>query len=119
MGSVLTPIHLSANVSQTPVGPEGDSELVWFLPMAERVVRGEALRYSIVISDLWQSNQALGLGGLVASLWESRMLPVHLSQTSQDCREKRVGKGWIKQKEGLTKGSGMSSPTVKGRRLFC
>lgn len=63
MGSILTPIRISANVSQTPVGPEGDSDLVWFLPMAGIVVREEALRYYIVISDLWQSNLALGLGG--------------------------------------------------------
>lgn len=59
-----------------------DLDLVWFLPVVERVVRGGALRYYMVISDftvIWP-----WAWGLVSSLWGSRGLPVHLSQTSQD-----------------------------------
>lgn len=111
-GLFSPPLTFQPNVCQTPVGPSDDSGLIWFLPIGEgrQVVRGETPRYSICFSELEQSNLALGLGELVSSFAESKMLPVHLNQTSKEMLRK--GTGWIKQKVGVLK------PRVLGHLLL-
>lgn len=85
-------------------------------------MRGETPRYSICTRELRQSNLALGLGKLVPNVGESgesKMLPVHLNQTSKEMLRKRTG--WTGERGGgpHTKGPGTSSPTLRGGRQFC
>lgn len=73
-------------------------------------MRGETPRYSSCTSELGQSNLALGLGELVSSFGESKMLSVHMNQTSKEMLRK--GTGWIKQKGGII------TPRVLGHLLL-
>lgn len=82
------------------------------------MVRGEALRYYTVISDLWHSTLALGLGGAGVQFGriENASCAFELNLTGLLRKE---GGDRLDQEGGSHHGSGMSSLNFKGKRLFC
>lgn len=94
-----------------------DSDLVWFPPMVERVVRAGALRYYMVVSDftvIWPW------------AWGASVQSVGIKGAS--CTFEPDLTGWLRKEGGNTldqaeggspQGSWNVFPTFKGRRLSC